>query len=109
MRGSLSCEAPVKYGVLSVAAMRALQAVQRTGVAGERRQLSRKLVTRAYMEPCQPLPQAGAKPRWQPLLAAEIDDVQLAARRQPDQRLGERRPPFGDHRQAAGEEDAREA
>ena len=80
MRRSLSCEAPVKYGVLGVAAMRALQAVQPTGVAGEPCQLCRKLVTRAYMEPCQPLPQAGAKPRWQPLLAAEIDDVQLAAR-----------------------------
>ena len=47
------------------------------------------------MEPRQPLPQAGAEPARQALLAAEIDDMQLAARRQPDQRPGERRRQSG--------------
>src|ERR1700730_169456 len=76
MRRALSCQAPVKYSVLGVAAMRALQAVQRTGAARERRQLCREVVTGAHGKPSQPRPQAGAKPRRQPLLAAEIDDVQ---------------------------------
>ena len=55
MRRALSCAAPVEYGVLGVAAMRALQAVQRTGAASERRQLGRELVARAHVEPGQPL------------------------------------------------------
>jgi len=40
---------------------------------------------------------------------AEIDDVQLAARRQPSQRAGQHGLPARDHRQAVGHENAREA
>ena len=61
------------------------------------------------MEARQPLAQAGAEPGRQALLAAEVDDVKLALRRQPGDRLDQRVLPARDHRQAVGEEDARKA
>ena len=71
MRRSLSCQVPVKYRVLGVAAMRPLQQAEPAGATREGREFGLQLVARTDVEARQPTPQAGAEPPRQALLAAE--------------------------------------
>ena len=50
MRRSLSCQAPVKYRVLGVAAVRSLQETERAGTARERGEFGFQFVTRRPFE-----------------------------------------------------------
>ena len=88
--------------------MWAVEAAQRTGMARHFRELGLERHARLDMKPRQPLAEAGAEPSRQALLAAEIDNVQLAACRQPLQRPCKCILPGRDHRQAVRKEDARE-
>src|SRR5580698_8302842 len=75
----------------------------------EQGQLGLQIVTGRDVKELEPLAQADAEPAREVLLATEVDDVQLAARRQPGQRARQHRLPAWDHRQAVGYEDTGEA
>ena len=102
---------PAKYGVLGVAADTAAPAgSSAAGAAGERRELGLQLVARTDMERA-PASAAGRRGTsrgsrsWPPkstMCSSPPGGSQ-------SQRPVERRPPARDHRQAVGEEDAREA
>ena len=78
-----SANSASELGVLGVAAVRPLEADERSGTAGQHFEFVLQGIARTDMEARQPLAQAGAEPAGQALLAAEVDDVKLAARRQP--------------------------
>src|SRR4029450_2463997 len=97
-----------ELGVLGIACVRSLETDERSCTAGQHFELGLQGVARTDMEARQPLAQAGAEPGGQAGLITEIDDVELALRRQPRDRFDQRVLPARDHRQAVGKEDARE-
>ena len=86
---SLSGGRATADGVLGVAEMGPFEAPD-VDVAGEPRKSALQRIARNHVEQRQPLAQAASEPSGKPLLATEIDEMQFAARLQPDDRLGER-------------------
>src|SRR5258706_9587312 len=69
--------------VLGVTPEWPLENGQRSGAQSEQRELRFERIARRDMEQPEPLSQAEPEPAGQPLLTAEIDDMQLAAGHHP--------------------------
>src|SRR5215468_2482940 len=82
---------PTGDGVLGVAAERPLEGGERADAQAEQGQLALQFNPRCDVKQAKPAAQARAEPAGQPLLPAEIDDVQFAARPQPGERAGQHR------------------
>ena len=93
--------------VLRISAIGPLQHRKSAGLQRQNGKRALQPVARPDVERRQPAPQPPGEPARQPLLAAEVDDMQLPVRRQPPQRLGQHARPLRDHRQGVGDENPR--